>query len=66
MSQKDFAFVALGVALCAQGFLVANVVLGLWGNAVFCTVMLVLSCLVVMRFINVAHIPNARSRRVEG
>ena len=67
MNPKDNVFMALCLALCAMGFLIANLMKGLWFDATFAAVVMIGAAVYVVRFIARAQLPQAfRRNRLGG
>lgn len=66
MHPKDNAFMALCLALCAMGFLMANLMKGQWFDAIFSAVVMVGAAVFVVRFIARAQLPQAFRRGLGG
>ena len=54
------AIMALCLALCAMGFLIANLMKGAWFDAIFAAVVMLGAAAFVLRFIAQAQLPQAR------
>lgn len=62
MNTKDQVFFALCLALSAMGFAVTNLLRGLWFDAAFALVVMLLAGGFVVRFIVRAQLPQAFRR----
>ena len=60
MHPKDNVLMALCLALCAMGFLIANLMKGAWFDAIFAAVVMLGAGAYVVRFIALAQLPQAR------
>lgn len=63
MHPKDLVFMALCLALCAMGFLVTNLLRGLWGDAAFAGFVMVGAAAYVTRYVARTPLPQALYRR---
>lgn len=60
MHPKDTVLLALSFALSAMGFLVTNLLRGLWLDAAFAGLVMLAAAAYVLRFIALAKLPQAR------
>lgn len=66
MHPKDKVLLALALALCAMGFLVTNLVRGLWFDAAFAGLVMAGAAGYVLRFVACVPLPQAMYRRGRG
>ncbi|HRO86892.1 MAG TPA: hypothetical protein PLH21_02505 [Chiayiivirga sp.] len=60
---KDKVLLALALALCAMGTLVSSLIYGLFAQAIFAGVVMLIAAGIVVRFIGIVELPMALRRR---